>query len=65
MEHQLSFSTDELDAVVKSLMKSVTANTDKLRRLKEGTSQFRTAQRDGSALTSSLQKAMSAQQAAS
>jgi hypothetical protein len=60
-QHQLIVSTDELDQIVKSLMQSVTANTQKRRRLKEGTQQARTAAKDGDNLASSLQLAIKAQ----
>jgi hypothetical protein len=60
-DHTLTLTTAELDAIVKSVMKSISANTDKLRRLKDGSQQNRTARADGAALASALSKAMAAQ----
>lgn len=60
-QHQLIVSTAELDQVVKSLMQSVTANTTKRRRLKEGSQQARQAAQDGDHLANALQAAIRAQ----
>jgi hypothetical protein len=59
--HQVILNTEQLDQVVKSLMQSVTANTNKRRRLKEGSQQARQAARDGDHLASALQVAILAQ----
>ena len=60
-QHQLIVSTEELDQIVKSLMTSITANTTKRRRLKEGSQQARQAAREGEHLASGLQTAIKAQ----
>lgn len=60
-QHQLIVTTEEVDQIVKSLMQSITANTQKRRRLKEGSQQALQAGRDGNHLVSALQRAIAAQ----
>jgi hypothetical protein len=60
-QHQLILNTDELDQVVKSLMQSITANTNKRRRLRDGSQQAQQAAREGEHLHAALTMALDAQ----
>lgn len=59
--HRLEVTTPVLDQIVKSLMQSVTANTNKRRRFKPGSPQYRQAAEEGELLNHGLSAALKAQ----
>jgi hypothetical protein len=59
--HRLEVRTDVLDQIVKSLMQSVTANTQKRRRLNASSPPGRQAREEGDLLNEALSAALQAQ----
>jgi hypothetical protein len=59
--HRLEVRTDVLDAIVKSLMQSVTANTNKRRRFDDKSPRARQAAEEGELLAEGLTAALRAQ----